>query len=413
MSKCRHSTIVSSYADISTAHPDFIYRDNFETGLSPEQEEKLKGVNRNPPRLPKELCRACGWNTSHELMSSYLPRVRINYTTRSAGLWQLGTEWMLWDRINNNRVGNDYITWQFLRDHNVQNIPLVKEMRVISAPTDPVHLTLMSRAKGVPLGDIWYTLGRREKKTYRSQLAAALREMRQFTAPYPQKVDGSPLFDCVVGTCVRASNTCKTIGKTKEEWFDSLAEELRRGLSNRYRKENATFIEEKLQELRDNFPDYGTCVLTHTDLHFDNLIVDPEEEKIVAIIDWEGAGFYPWWMETYCTPGNSFDLHRPMFQEFYGDKDFYITKIYNPLQEVHGFWGRAFAQHSDDYDIWLRPKFCECQPFGGLVQKSHWNSGVKHEMKVRRENYGRLSSDGIVLPAAWAGLLEMFEKACE
>lgn len=62
---------------------------------------------------------------------------------------------------------------------------------------------------------------------------------------------------------------------------------------------NSETIESKLQELKDEFlsiPE-GPCVLTHGDLNLSNIMV--KDGKITAIIDWEHAGFYPWWAERW------------------------------------------------------------------------------------------------------------------
>lgn len=37
--------------------------------------------------------------------------------------------------------------------------------------------------------------------------------------------------------------------------------------------------------------------MSHLDLNMTNIIV--KDDKIEAIIDWEMAGYYPWWAEPY------------------------------------------------------------------------------------------------------------------
>jgi hypothetical protein len=219
------------------------------TKLSSEQEETLKNVEANyNPSLNRQLCRACGWTDRHELTSSYLPRLRINHTRANAGLWAMGNDWIVWDCPDGERK-NDYITHQFLRGQGTSNIPLVKEMVEFKDEDGQYNFLVMSRAKGVPLEHIWRTLPRAAKKSYVQQLAAALREMRQFTAEFPQRVDGSPLGDVIIAQC-NSQKQCIKIGKTAEEWLDNMDEELREGISRQLQTRDKTFIEAKLQEIR-------------------------------------------------------------------------------------------------------------------------------------------------------------------
>ncbi|EHK97029.1 hypothetical protein M7I_7167 [Glarea lozoyensis 74030] len=59
--------------------------------------------------------------------------------------------------------------------------------------------------------------------------------------------------------------------------------------------------DEQIAKLKASFPKGGPYVLTHCDLHFENIFVSNENEekkwKVTGIIDWETAGFYPWWAE--------------------------------------------------------------------------------------------------------------------
>ncbi|KAF2797756.1 hypothetical protein K505DRAFT_234787 [Melanomma pulvis-pyrius CBS 109.77] len=332
----------------------------------------------------KQLCRACGWTTYNEVTSCYIPRIRIFYTNPYAGLWALGQDWLVWDRLNDGALGQDFVTWQFLRSRNVQNIPLVKEMRQLNAPTDQVQLTLTSRVKGQELGAIWDTLSLEEKASYRNQLTAMLRELRQFTAPFPQNADGTPLHDKILGLCRPTAATCKRIGKTKEDWFDNIAEELRSGISRQLKTKDAAVIEKKFRELQDNFPEHGTCVLTHADLNLTNIMVN--NGKIEAIIDWERAGFYPWWAEWWFSRAlndvDGWELFRPIWNELFPDisEETFGSTFMQPVADVQRAWESCKIEHSEELHTWFRRGFCECQPYGGLLSKP--NMGAKLEHKI-------------------------------
>ena len=141
-------------------------------------------------------------------------------------------------------------------------------------------------------------MSQEEKQGYAQQVIAALRELRQFTLPVPRRVDGSSLWDNIIGQCAGAQNR-KNIGKTKEEWFWNMDEELRVGLSRNLKTEDKDIIEARLQELKGNFPDGAPYVLTHAYLNSSNIIVN--DGKIETIIDWELAGYSPWWVERWAS----------------------------------------------------------------------------------------------------------------
>ncbi|KAJ4286319.1 hypothetical protein N0V90_013353 [Kalmusia sp. IMI 367209] len=291
------------------------------------------------------------------------------------GLWLMGNDWMLWDRPSGVDQGNDYMTWQFLKDQESRKIPLVKEMRQIGEATDPFQFTLMSRAKGVPLDTVWRQSSQEEKQGYAKQVTEALRELRQFTSPVPQRVDGGPLWDFIIGRCHRGK--CKHIGKTTEEWFDNMAEELICGLSDwKKPKDEATIeAEAKLQTLKENFPDGAPYVLTHADLNFSNIIV--HDGKIEAFIDWELSGV------------DSDELWDIVWAELCPelDDEEFINKVFKAVTPVQNAYKACPITHSEANDYWLRPAFCECKPYGGDIARKDWDAELKHsvdyEMKAR------------------------------
>lgn len=205
-----------------------------------------------------ELCRACGWNTRHECEAWYLPRLRIFSTLCNKGLWVMGNDWFIRDRTE-NASGNEFMTYQFLKKQGTKHIPLVKEMVEFKDENGGYNFVVSSRAKGVSLARLWRKSSREQKMSYVKQIAAALRELRQFTAEYPQKVDGSPLWDNMVGHWEglagqwEPGKKCIKIGRTAEEWFDNMDKKLREGLSRILQTEDASVIDTRLQQLKVRF----------------------------------------------------------------------------------------------------------------------------------------------------------------
>ncbi|KAK5444187.1 hypothetical protein LTS15_010540 [Exophiala xenobiotica] len=255
----------------------------------------------------EELCSACGWTSYEQSCTSYLPRIRIMHARDNTGLWSMGPKWLVKDQPNDSTLGNEYMTWKFLHGQPGHTIPLVKEMRRLTDPEDPIQFTVISRAPGKPLASIWSTLSPEQKSGYRDQMVDILKQLRQFTAPFPQKVNGDKLDDVVLICGRRHPPACFRIGFTEQEWLEDLSETLRAGLSGQNDcTKDEELIEKKLQEIKDNFPSGSPYTLTHGDLNLTNIIV--KDDKIQAIIDWELSGYFPWWAEKY-------------IYQVYGDQD--------------------------------------------------------------------------------------------
>jgi hypothetical protein len=255
----------------------------------------------------------------------------------------------------------------------------------------------MSRAQGVTLDSIWSTLTPEQKSCYKDQVADVIRQLRQFTAPTAQKVDGSALDDVVISYCFRRHPpTCKKIGGTTEEWFEGIAEELRRGLSIKYNTEDPATIEAKLQELKDNFPKSEPYVLTHGDLHLSNIIV--KDDKIEAIIDWEMAGYYPWWAERFLSlrgQDAEYGLFDALWEDFSPELDTLAFRklLSQKVSPVLTAWRMAESEvdHPGHSTQLLRPGFCECKPYAGRFNTL--SLGQRYEHKLREKKIPEPSLD--------------------
>jgi hypothetical protein len=367
--------------------------------LTKDDAKKLGEAQRWLKGHPDEaelLCRACGWNAYHELVTAYLPRLRIFHTRANAGLWHMGNDWLIWDRRGDTGMEtNEYMTYKFLRDQGTKDIPLVKEMHQFGKEGDKFVFTVMSRVKGVTLESVWTKLTPEEKRSYADQLIAALRELRQFTASSPQRVDGSPLSDSIIGRC-NVPKLCKTIPATKEEWLKNVDEELRVGIKLRiastmdgYHKPSP---ESEYQEIHTTFPESAPFVLTHSDLNMTNIMVD--DGKILAIIDWEGAGYYPWWVERWASYARSvsanadelFDMVWAGIDPEMSRADF-VTKAYRPVELASYAFNAAPKEHTQTYNVWLRPRWCECKPMGGICDGANWGAELDHVVKQEEWPY--------------------------
>lgn len=333
-----------------------------------------------------ELCPACGW-TTYEQAFSYLPRVRIFHTRENAGLWSLGSKWLLKDQPNDDTLGNEYMTWKFLHEQPGHSIPLVKEMRRLTDPEDPIQFTVISRAPGKPLASIWGTLSPEQKSGYRDQMVDILRQLRQFTAPFPQKVNGDKMDDSVL-VCARLHPpTCFKVGFSEQEWLENLSETLRAGISVlENQSTDEELIEKKLQELKDNFPSGPPYTLTHGDLNLTNIIV--KDDKIQAIIDWELSGYLPWWVERYAAGFADRDMHD-LFEGVWERVHPDVTNdafevIRQKMKPVQRAIKHAAKWHESQRHELYRPPFSKCMPYGGIIRPHHLGTQDAHVLKPWR-----------------------------
>jgi len=405
-------------AQAAIARSDYTHPENFyknliycPTGIeSAEVLETSKGYKRAGQYNGdenEELCWSCGWTLKDQWYSSYGSRIRIFYTRGNIGIWEIGSRWMIRDQPNDTSVGNDYITQEFLRNQLGLglDIPLIKEMRRLSEPTDKVNLTLMSRAQGVGLDTIWNTLSLEQKSIYKGQLGHAIKQWRQFTSPVAKKVDGGILDDCIIGYCLRrVAPTCKKIGHTTDEWFKNREKELRSGLCLIHKTTDPIIIENKFQQLKKNFPKSEPYILTHGDLNLSNIIV--KDNKIEAIIDWELSGYLPWWAERWLT--GFYDPSEEFFDPLWADIDLEMDKktfrieVIDKLAPVLRAWQKCRwknVEHPGENSKWLRPAFCECKPFTGAFKWDELGNQNKHilvdESSRQEFRYTTMSDDEI------------------
>ena len=380
----RRPVMVNDYT-----HPERHHKDlTFVNGEIPDelwsQRSKSGLLQLGTREVGVELCRACGWNGYNELLSDYGPRIKIFHTRDNVGLWAIGSQWLIRDQPNDCTLGKDYITQKFLHDQAGLTIPLVKEIRLLSEPTDQIQFTLMSRAPGASLFSVWKALTPEQKLGYKDQLTDAIRQWRRFTAPRAQAVDGSLLDDVILSPCLRRHPpTCKKLGRTIDEWFENIAPELRKGLSKIHKTKDPEVIERKFQELKDNFPKCEPYILTHADLNLTNIIV--KDDKITAIIDWEMAGYYPWWAERWLSlrwgDDESDEIFKPLWADVSPEVDevTFQQQVFFKVGAVIEAYDACKKEHPKGI-TWLRPGFCRCKPYAGRFGSISMGNPREHKI---------------------------------
>jgi len=149
-----------------------------------------------------------------------------------------------------------------------------------------VHHIIMQKIDGEPLYKVWGRLRSSEKEKLVSQLSDYMNQLRGVTSSSIRSVTGGPLYD-EHGFFFNQRNASH--GPFTDD------ESLWRELTSHLRHTRSRTIQKALAQLRSMMPHSLPAVLTHADLHTGNILV--RNGSIAAIIDWEGAGFFPRWTE--------------------------------------------------------------------------------------------------------------------
>lgn len=172
------------------------------------------------------------------------------------------------------------------------------------------------------------------------------------------------------------------------EWLNNIDEELRIGIEKQLKATigpNKPTAEAMYHEIQTTFPDSAPFILTHADLNMGNIIID--DGKIIAIIDWELAGYYPWWVERWASYHRAVsDNGRELFHMVWAEVEpeiplfDFVEKTYRPVTKAADAYSSAPVEHTHSHDVWLRPRWCECKPYAGRCTGNDWGAELEHEI---------------------------------
>lgn len=332
-------------------------------------------------KTTRNNCLVCG-SSKYKCPKYYSPRLSFFYERKyaSSAIWNLGQNgsWMLRDEGHDAKWKNDYLVQQYIRAAKV-NVPLV-EMHRFSGPNDKYPFTIMSRAKGKTVASMWRFLSSEQQNDVKQDIQRCLKELRKITSPTMRNVDGSELLDRFVGCCSMFGYGCVKTGINEEEWIDNLTPTIHKAISwetwslaPRTRNGNCFAPPEhwvldadsRTGEIRDKFPKGGgPYVLTHGDLNQRNIFISDDnitgKFKVSAIIDWETAAFYPWWVEDYCrhtdVPHTAGSGHEPLNPEYDAES---FSNLASWVSTVNTLWqslSTSLTKHIPDQrsEQWYR-----------------------------------------------------------
>jgi hypothetical protein len=114
-----------------------------------------------------------------------------------------------------------------------------------------------------------------------------------------------------------------------------------------------------------------------------NILV--HDGKIEAIIDWELAGYYPWWVELYTSYNRALsDAGDELFDVVWKELGLSLHSFRENVKPVADAWRYCPVSHTGHTHVWQRPSFCKCQPVGGLIRKHLIDSEEKHYVDYDR-----------------------------
>lgn len=115
-----------------------------------------------------------------------------------------------------------------------------------------------------------------------------------------------------------------------------------------------------------------------------------KDGKIEAIIDWQYAGYMPWWAERWLSiiggQDDTGELFYPLWDDIGAemDRDTFQKEVLDKVAPVLVAWGlcRFDLEHPGDSDRWLRPGFCKCKPYAGRWNSIDIGNHPEHKLKL-------------------------------
>ncbi|RPA97788.1 kinase-like protein [Choiromyces venosus 120613-1] len=149
-----------------------------------------------------------------------------------------------------------------------------------------VHHMIMEEIPGEALDEVWPRVNVPMKARLIRQFENYVSELRRVTNPSVCSCTGGPLANVQGILFGRGYDSRGPISDEESLWL---------AMTHNIRRSPSLEMQQALITLRPMMPNCFPAVLTHLDLHPGNILV--RNGNIVAIIDWEHAGFYPCWME--------------------------------------------------------------------------------------------------------------------
>lgn len=208
---------------------------------------------------------------------------------------------------------NEALTLEFIRRRTTIPVPRVHDCFTDAAYPDRMTQIIMDYVPGVELEKVWLTMTPEDQLCIIHQLRDYLKELRSLIPPAPGYVGGVYGMPCR-DPRIRINKTWGPFPDSKG-WQKVTGEDwMRRNLDRVKHLEDFKDRPEYIEVFNRTASRTYRSVFTHGDLAPRNILV--RGTKIVAIVDWEAAGWYPAYWElsrTYFASWGEFESFYDLF----------------------------------------------------------------------------------------------------
>ncbi|KAJ6444994.1 phosphotransferase enzyme family domain-containing protein [Purpureocillium lavendulum] len=186
------------------------------------------------------------------------------------------------------RLRREVEAMQFVARRTSIPVPRITETH-LDASADPEDLKalgwiVMERMRGRSLGDAWPAMTEGARERTLSQLKGFIEQLRRLDNPHQGRIcscSGGPAYDHRIDN-VKTCGPFASVGEFHDFLVVPVKESPRPDWADRYRR-----------VLSDN----SSVLFSHSDLSWENILVDEASGDVTAVLDWEMAGFWPEWWE--------------------------------------------------------------------------------------------------------------------
>jgi aminoglycoside phosphotransferase len=203
--------------------------------------------------------------------------VKLFYGAGPRGVWSIGTDFVLKERPAappTFEVANT----RFLQAHTSLPIPGIAKDWI---DKNGRQFLMVERVEGQDLQAAWPTLSQEAKARIARQTAEALLPLRELKSSTMASLGDKPLYSGFL--FLQGSETPHGPFASDDELWQSLARRLDK------------VPERARNAFRRRLPQCAPYTFTHGDLAIVNIMV--KDGNLAAIVDWEGAGYFPVWWE--------------------------------------------------------------------------------------------------------------------
>ncbi|KAJ3769863.1 kinase-like domain-containing protein [Lentinula raphanica] len=200
-------------------------------------------------------------------------------------------------RATKNDSQREFEATEYARRHT--NLPIPRIYDVFPSRDNQESYMVSEYIPGDMLQRRWRFLSDTQKHSLMSQVKAIVAELRSIRPPSPspqQRIEsftGGPFYDAMIG----GNDPCGPF--ENERVFNDFR--ISRYTSQAYAE--VPIVRERLARIRREMPNDHDIVFTHGDISLRNILINAEgdgpddEVKIVALLDWEQAGWRPAYWE--------------------------------------------------------------------------------------------------------------------